>query len=178
MVGRPLAYRVAGSTSVFDEASFNAAPLQIRRPARKDPGAAETLLVERVASGRRWRFAVRAVDRTQTLSDISNLAEAFTLVGGALAGRVGLALAPRPMPATSFVNIDWQTDGAAALPQWLLVYDLNGRELRRIALGSEPGGSYTWDGRDAQSRAVPAGLYFLRLVSGARHADSRVVFVR
>ena len=178
VVGRPLAYRVAGSTSVFDEASFNAAPLQIRRPARKDPGAAETLLVERVASGRRWRFAVRAVDRTQTLSDISNLAEAFTLVGGALAGRVGLALAPRPMPATSFVNIDWQTDGAAALPQWLLVYDLNGRELRRIALGSEPGGSYTWDGRDAQSRAVPAGLYFLRLVSGARHADSRVVFVR
>jgi len=55
---------------------------------------------------------------------------------------------------------------------------LNGRERRRIALGTEPGGSYNWDGRDGESRLLPAGLYFLRLVAGAHHAETRVVFVR
>ena len=74
--------------------------------------------------------------------------------------------------------MDWQGDASGRLPQWLVVYDLSGRERRRVPLGSEPGGSYQWDGRDGASRLLPAGLYFLRLVSGARHADSRVVFVR
>ncbi|MEQ1834725.1 MAG: hypothetical protein ABL977_16895, partial [Candidatus Eisenbacteria bacterium] len=113
-----------------------------------------------------------------TDSPLSNLAQVFTPVGGAISGRVGLALAPRPMPATADVTIDWQGEPSWHGPQWLSVYDLNGRELQRIALGSEPGGRYQWNGRDARGRAVPAGLYFLRLVSGARHADSRVVFVR
>jgi hypothetical protein len=177
-VGRPQSYRIAGSTAPLDAAGFDAAPLHLQRPALKDAGAAETTLVVGLTPGRRWRFAIKAIDRTLTPSAASNIAEAFTPVGGALAGRAGMALAPRPMPATTQVTIDWQNDGTPAGPQWLLVYDLNGRELRRIALGTEPGGSYNWDGRDAQSRVVPAGLYFLRLVSGARHADSRVVFVR
>jgi hypothetical protein len=82
------------------------------------------------------------------------------------------------MPAAAAVTVDWQGDPGATGPQWLIVYDLSGRELRRIGLGSEPGGSYNWDGRDGASRLLPAGLYFLRLVSGARHAESRVVFVR
>ena len=177
-VGRPQSYRIACSTAPLDSSGFDAAPFQLQRPAFKDAGSAETTLVAGLVPGRRWRFAVKAIDRAQTASPISNVAEAFTPVGGALAGRAGMALAPRPMPATTQVTIDWQTDGTPAVQQWLLVYDLNGRELRRIALGPEPGGSYNWDGRDTQSRVVPAGLYFLRLVSGARHADSRVVFIR
>ena len=177
-VGRPQSYRIAGSTTALDAAGFDSAPLQIRRPAFKDAGAAETLLVARLLPARRWRFAVRAIDRAQTAGAISNIAEALTPVGGALVGRAGIALAPRPMPATSQVTVDWQGDGSATVSNWLLVFDLNGRELRRVSLGTEPGGSYPWDGRDAHSRALPAGLYFLRLVSGTRHADSRVVFVR
>ncbi len=177
-VGRPQYYRIAGSPSPLDAASFDAAPLHIRRPAFTDAGGGETLAVRRLTPGRRWRFAVRAVDRAQTQSPVSNVAEAITPVGGALTGRAGLALAPRPMPATAAVTVDWQGDAGSTGAQWLLVYDLNGRELRRIALGGEPGGSYNWDGRDGASRLLPAGLYFLRLVSGARHADSRVVFVR
>jgi subtilisin family serine protease len=177
-VGRPLGYRIAASPAPLDSAGFDAAPVQIRRPAFTDAGGGETLSVNGLTPGRRWRFAVRAVDRTQTLSAMSNVPEAITPVGGALAGRTGVALAPRPMPAVAAVTVDWQGDPGATGPQWLLVYDLNGRELRRIALGTEPGGSYNWDGRDGASRLLPAGLYFLRLVSGARHAESRVVFVR
>jgi hypothetical protein len=99
-------------------------------------------------------------------------------VGGALTGHAGMAVATRPQPATGPVIVDWQGDASGTVPQWLVVYDVNGRERRRIALGSEPGGSYNWDGRDGESRLLPAGLYFIRLVCGARHAGSRVVFVR
>ena len=177
-VGRPQSYRIAGSPGPLDDANFDQAPVQIRRPAFVDAGGGETLAVFRLTPGRRWRFAVRAVDRANTESALSNVAEAITPVGGALAGRAGVALAPRPMPATAAVTVDWQGDPSAVGPQWLLVYDLSGRELHRIGLGGEPGGSYNWDGRDGEHRLLPAGLYFLRLVSGARHADSRVVFVR
>jgi hypothetical protein len=177
-VGRPVGYRIAASPAPLDSAGFDAAPVQIQRPAFTDAGGGETLSVHSLTPGRRWRFAVRAVDRTQTLGAMSNVPEAITPVGGALAGHSGVALAPRPMPAAAAVTVDWQGDPGATGPQWLLVYDLSGRELRRIGLGSEPGGSYNWDGRDGASRLLPAGLYFLRLVSGARHAESRVVFVR
>jgi subtilisin family serine protease len=177
-VGRPLGYRIAASPAPLDSAGFDAAPVQIQRPALTDAGGGETLSVHSLTPGRRWRFAVRAVDRAQTLSAMSNVPEAITPVGGALAGRSGVALAPRPMPATAAVTVDWQGDPDATGPQWLLVYDLSGRQLLRVGLGSEPGGSYNWDGRDGASRLLPAGLYFLRLVSGARHAESRVVFVR
>jgi len=177
-VGRPMGYLVSASPAALDASNVDQAPIELRRPALHDAGAAETLLVVRLTPGRRWRFAVRGVDRTQTAGAISNVAEAVTPVGGALAGRFGMALAPRPMPATGAVTVDWQGDASGRAPQWLVVYDLSGRERRRVPLGSEPGGSYQWDGRDGASRLLPAGLYFLRLVSGARHADSRVVFVR
>ena len=82
------------------------------------------------------------------------------------------------MPASSSVTLDWMGDASRTGPQWLLVHDASGRLRRRIELGSEPGGSYTWDGRDGDLRLLPAGLYFVRLVSGALHADTRVIFVR
>ncbi len=177
--GRPLAYHISASPEpIVDDAAFAAAPVQIRRPAFRDAGSGETLRVTSLTPGRRWRFAVRAEDRSLTLGALSNVPEAITPVGGALAGRLGLALAARPMPATAQVTLDWQGDPDAGAAQLLLVYDLFGRERRRIAVGREPGGSYNWNGRDGDDRLLPAGLYFLRLVSGARHADSRVVFIR
>ena len=176
--GRPLGYRISGSTEPLDSANVDAAPLQLQHPAMKVPGQAETTLVARLTPGRRWRFAVRGVDSTQSVAPISNIAEVVTPVGGALRGHAGMAVASRPQPATAGVTVDWQGDPGGAVQQWLVVYDLNGRERRRIALGTEPGGSYNWDGRDGESRLLPAGLYFLRLVAGAHHAETRVVFVR
>ncbi|MFM7231802.1 MAG: S8 family serine peptidase [bacterium] len=177
-VGRPRGYRVAASPEALDDAGFEAAPVQRFAEARYDAGAGETLSVDGLTPGRRWRFAVKAVDRAFAESPLSNVPEAVTPVGGALRGRGVLAVASRPMPATADVTFDWQGDPAAGGEQWLLVHDLSGRLVRRIALGREPGGTVNWNGRDEGSRPVPAGLYFVRLVSGSRHADSRVVFVR
>lgn len=176
--GQPLEYVISASPQPLDESNIDQAPITLRRPARFDPGLVETTIVVNLTPGRRWRFAVRGVDHSNTVGAISNVLEVFTPVGGALRGRTGIALAPRPNPASGDVVVDWQNDGAASGPQWLVVHDLTGRERRRIALGSEPGGSYNWDGRDGDHRLLPAGLYFLRLLSGARHADSRVVFIR
>ncbi|HXS83571.1 MAG TPA: S8 family serine peptidase, partial [Methylomirabilota bacterium] len=178
LAGRPDHYKVSGSTAPLDAANVDAAPLQLDAAAHQDAGGAETTLVARLTPGRRWRFAVRGVDDGGAVGAISNIAEAVTPVGGALTGHSGMAVACRPQPAATSVNIDWQGDDSGAVSQWLVVYDLTGRERRRIALGTEPGGSYNWDGRDGESRLLPAGLYFIRLVSGARHAGSRVVFVR
>jgi hypothetical protein len=178
LVGRPFGYDISGSTSPLDAANVDAAPLQLHRPATKDAGEGETTFVARLVPGRRWRFAVRGVDRAQTVGEISNIAEVVTPVGGALTGHAGMAVAARPQPASGAVTVDWQGDDSGTVSQFLVVYDISGRERRRIALGIEPGGSYNWDGRDGESRLLPAGLYFIRLVSGARRAGSRVVFVR
>jgi flagellar hook assembly protein FlgD len=99
-------------------------------------------------------------------------------MGGAIAGRVGLTLGARPLPAAGEVTVDWQGDPSGTVEQWLEVHDLAGRLRRRIVVGREPGGAWQWNGRDEEGVLVPAGLYFVRLVSGSRHATSRVVFVR
>jgi hypothetical protein len=177
LAGRPLAYQISGSTAPLDSANVDAAPRQVRRQALKDAGEAESTFVA-VTPGRRWRFAVRGEDQAHTLGPISNVVEFVTPVGGALGGHTGMGVAARPQPAATSVIVDWQGDESGTVPQWLEVYDINGRLRHRIALGTEPGGSYNWDGRDGESRLLPAGLYFIRLVSGARHAGSRVVFVR
>jgi hypothetical protein len=176
--GSPTGFRISASTAPLDSSNVDAAPLQALAPATKPVGEAETTLVARITPGRRWRFAVRGVYGVGALGAISNIAEAVTPVGGALKGHSGMAVAARPQPAATTVTLDWQGDASGTVPQYLVVYDLSGRERRRIPLGTDPGGSYNWDGRDGESRLLPAGLYFVRLVSGARHAGSRVVFVR
>jgi len=173
-----LAYDVAASPGPFDAATFETAPVRFRRPPFIADDGHETLLVRRLTPGRRWRFAVRA-ERGPDVSPVSNVVETVTPVGGTIAGRGGVALGARPMPATGDVTLDWQSDLATPGVRTLLrIYDLHGREVRSVDLGTEPGGSYNWDGRDGANGLLPAGLYFLRLVSGSRHADSRVVFVR
>jgi hypothetical protein len=176
--GRPARYIISASTAPLDSSNVDAAPFQFTRPATQDPGAAETTFVFLVGPGKRWHVAVRAQDHAQALGPISNVLEVVIPVGGALHGHAGMGVAARPQPASGAVTIDWQGDDTGTVQQYLEVYDLTGRERRRIALGTDPGGSYNWDGRDGESRLLPAGLYFIRLVSGARHAGSRVVFVR
>jgi hypothetical protein len=92
--------------------------------------------------GRRWRFAVRAEDHAHALSPISNVLEVVTPVGGALAGKGYLGLAPRPNPAASEVT--------------------GGLARRRVVHGPQLPGRYMTPpagccaaSRSAASRAVP-----------------------
>lgn len=56
------------------------------------------------------------------------------------------------------------------------IYDILGRELRRVSTSAN--GQVFWDGRDADGRAVPPGVYLARVAAGGREAFTRFVLVR
>jgi hypothetical protein len=50
----------------------------------------------------------------------------------------------------------------------LVIYDVNGREVKRLIDGAQPAGirPVDWDGTDAAGQAVSAGVYFAQLTAG------------
>ena len=78
-----------------------------------------------------------------------------------------------PMPARGSVHIAFALPRASAVQ--LGVYDLQGREVFKIADGSLPAGRYDrpWDGG-----ALPSGLYFARLTVDSHHWTRRMVLAR
>lgn len=175
--GRPASYTIAAADAPVDGSNFLYAPTLVTIAAAVDAGGTEAAAVA-LAAGRRWWFALRATDASGFTSPLSNGVSAITPRGGALAGRVGVALAAQARPSRVPVLIDWQ--GAAEGPgarQTLALFDVSGRLVRTFELGSDPGGTQTWDGRDDEGSSVPAGLYFARLVSGSFHAGARIVLI-
>jgi hypothetical protein len=63
----------------------------------------------------------------------------------------------------------------------LRVYDLAGRTVRRLVDRLVPAGveqAVTWDGTDDRGRAVPDGVYFYRLRSGASVTERKLTILR
>ncbi len=60
------------------------------------------------------------------------------------------------------------------------IYDPAGRQVRALWRGvaSEGEAAITWDGRDAAGRAVPAGVYLVRVATPAGEARERLVLTR
>jgi hypothetical protein len=83
-----------------------------------------------------------------------------------------------PNPSASAVRI--AVPGAALAipsgPATLLVYDVSGRLVRRIT--GDLGGGFVWDGRDAEGRLVPAGVYVHRVATGERVLYGRSFILR
>jgi hypothetical protein len=99
------------------------------------------------------------------------------------ADKHALALVPiEPLPAVGGVTLRFRLPDAAAAPgeaARLAIHDARGRTLRTWTLDvpqSEPQ-SVVWDGRDAGGRAVPPGLYFVRLAGAGRVASRRFVYL-
>ena len=59
-------------------------------------------------------------------------------------------------------------------------WDASGRKVARVFDGSREAGpsSVAWDGRDDAGRALPRGLYFLRLSAGGERREAKVVIAR
>lgn len=95
----------------------------------------------------------------------------------ATAPALTLAAFPNPLHGAVRLAADG-AQGAAALT----IVDAAGRVVRRLAAGSSPAAGaradWTWDARDEQGRAVPAGVYFALLRSGERAAREKLVVVR
>jgi flagellar hook assembly protein FlgD len=78
-----------------------------------------------------------------------------------------------PQPAHAGVRIVTAPWGAAEAR--LEILDLSGRLVRRI---EGAGASFTWDGRAADGRPAPAGVYLARVVAGTEVRNGRICLVR
>jgi hypothetical protein len=84
---------------------------------------------------------------------------------------------PHPTPARDVVSLSLSC--ASEGPANIAIFDGAGRVVR--SLPSLPCGatrSVSWDGRDADGRIVPAGIYFVRAKAGSEMAARAVVLVR
>ena len=71
-----------------------------------------------------------------------------------------------------------------ALPQsahvLLVIYDVNGREVRRLVDGLQPPGDHQiiWDGSTARGRHIPSGIYIARLVTPEYTRSIKMVLLK
>ncbi len=87
----------------------------------------------------------------------------------------GAAPALRALGALRFVA--WMPSAERAR---VSVHDVAGRRVRTLWEGTLPAGEYAfeWDGRDAAGARAERGVYFVRLVTPAAQAVSRVLILR
>jgi hypothetical protein len=86
------------------------------------------------------------------------------------------AASPNPARAGTRIRFGLQSPG----PVSMAIYDQQGRRVRDLVAGALPSGVHdvSWDGRDAEGRQVPSGLYFYRLLAGGKRLNGRVFTLR
>ncbi|HOX27093.1 MAG TPA: FG-GAP-like repeat-containing protein [Candidatus Krumholzibacteria bacterium] len=103
---------------------------------------------------------------------------------------VGVADGGRPLGPLPHLDPAWpnplraRTEIAYTLPAAgtvrLAVYDIAGRQVALLADAPQGSGRHSarWDGRDGSGRAVPAGVYLVRLESAGAVTSRKLVIVR
>ncbi len=94
------------------------------------------------------------------------------------ADHAGLRLSIRPNPATAGTSVLYRLERTADVR--LEVVDAAGRCVRTLETGARPAGDRAarWDGRDADGRAVPAGVYWVRAEILGRSVTRSLVICR
>jgi subtilisin family serine protease len=84
-----------------------------------------------------------------------------------------LAIAPNPMVDFARVRYALPRGGQVTLR----VVDAAGRDVRMLSRGAQDAGDHelAWDGRDAQGRPAPLGLYFVTLETASGRMSARLV---
>jgi len=92
--------------------------------------------------------------------------------------RTALSLRVSPNPSRGAARLHAAWPGAE--PASLSVYDVSGREVRRLfnALPDAGGRDVLWDGHDARGQAVPGGVYFAVLRSGSGAVRRTIILLR
>jgi flagellar hook assembly protein FlgD len=62
----------------------------------------------------------------------------------------------------------------------LKVYDVTGREVRRLVQGAMPAGRHraAWDGKDSRGARVASGVYWFRLKAAGEVREARALLLR
>jgi|GEM_PF-3004891 len=84
----------------------------------------------------------------------------------------------RPNPFNPLTSIRYRT--AAEGSVLLTVYDVQGRRLATLENGVQAAGDHErrWDGRDAEGRPLPSGLYLYRIRAGNFVCSRRMMLLR
>jgi hypothetical protein len=87
-----------------------------------------------------------------------------------------LALKIGPSPARLLAAFDVR--GPAGARVSLTIFDLRGREVRRLWDGAIPAGTIPWNGEDERGHAVASGVYLCRLTGPGGGVTRRLVWLR
>ena len=89
-----------------------------------------------------------------------------------------LVVTAQPNPLRGATRIEYVLP--AATDAHLRVYDVHGRLVRVLAEGTLPAGTgaVTWDGRDASSQPLAAGVYWARLETPAGRVSQKITLIR
>jgi hypothetical protein len=131
------------------------------------------------AAGTPSYYKLCAVDVHGNASGFSTLLPSGTVdVPGPALPRAVFLAPPAPNPARGATTLRFGLPREARVE--LALYDQQGRRVRSLLSGTQPAGerTITWDGRDESGRALPAGLYFVRLASEGRTFVSRLAVIR
>ncbi|MCB0276923.1 MAG: endonuclease, partial [Calditrichaeota bacterium] len=96
-----------------------------------------------------------------------------------LAGSFSLS-APFPNPFNGETHLMLQLDGSRARYAEVRIYDILGREVRRLFEETASPGVYRlqWDGRDSRGEGAASGTYFAILASAGRRQTVPLLLVR
>jgi hypothetical protein len=86
------------------------------------------------------------------------------------------ALTASPNPCRTHAAVRWQPQDAR--PARIAILDALGRPVRVLLDGSVPvRGEILWDRTDADGQRVPAGVYFVELVTGGRSLRAKLLVI-
>jgi hypothetical protein len=177
--GRAAAYDLRYSLAPITAASFDALPAGPSLAPPDTAGSPQSATVEGLASGTLYYFAVRVADRAGNASPLSNVPFDVTAAGsGPLRGITRPALRVAPHPAQGEALLYFRAQLATPPVESVIeIFDLGGRCVRRLPLGTRVQGVVAWNGKDEAGGLVPAGVYFARLVSGAAKVKTRLIWL-
>jgi hypothetical protein len=85
-----------------------------------------------------------------------------------------------PNPFRNTTRIYYAVDGEVAQAVRVEIYDISGRLVKTLAEGEMAPGRYEadWDGRNSNGDSVAGGVYFGRILTGAKSATTRILYVK
>lgn len=112
----------------------------------------------------------------EDLTDVADGGHSGTQVGQP--GLLGRVQVPFPNPTAGGTRFGWELKRAA--PVEVEVVTVAGRRVwsRRLGGYAKGPGWLDWDGRDAQGRRLPAGIYLVRVLAGGELLGSKTVVLQ
>lgn len=178
LTGRATAYDLRYSPTPITAANFAFATRVEDVPAPKTAGSAERFQVSGLVLGNGYYFSIKSVDQAGNWSGLSNVVF-YVIRTTSVALPAGDFVSP-PWPNPARASTRWSFARAAAGAVEIVVFDIAGRQVRRLVHGvHEAGpGEVTWDLRDEAGHAVVPGVYLVRASLGARTWTQRIAIVR